>query len=98
VGLAGGYAWAKADNNGDLFDLGLKAKGWNLGLYGQFGGIIGFHGEFLLKHDQYSTDFNDGVFDGVDFDMKETGIDGALGYRFGFSNEGNIDVVPASAT
>jgi hypothetical protein len=91
VGLTGGYAWAKADNDSDLTDIGLKADGWNLGLYGQFGGITGFHGEALLKHDQYNADFNDGVFSGFDFDIKETGIDGSLGYRFGIGGEATLD-------
>jgi outer membrane autotransporter protein len=91
VGLTGGYAWAKSDNNSDLSDIGLKAKGWNLGLYGQFGGITGFHGEFLIKHDRYDAEFNDGVFDGEEFDIRETGIDGSLGYRFGLGGGANID-------
>ena len=90
VGLTAGYAWAKADGN-DLTDVGLKAKGWNLGLYGQFGGITGFHGEFLAKYDRYDGDFNDGAFDGVDFDIKEFGVDGSLGYRFGIGGDANVD-------
>jgi hypothetical protein len=81
VGLTAGYAWANADNDSDL---GLDVKGWNLGIYGQFGGVTGFHGEFLFKHDRYDAEFDDGAFDGEEFDIKSTGIDGSLGYRFGF--------------
>ena len=92
VGVTGGYAWAKSDNDDDaLSDIGLKAKGWNLGLYGQFGGITGFHGEFLLKHDRYDAEFDDGVFDGEEFDIKETGVDGSVGYRFGLGGDANLD-------
>ena len=88
VGLTGGYGRAKADNDGDV---GLKAKGWNIGVYGQFGGITGFHGEFLAKHDRYDAEFDDGAFDGEEFDIKSTGIDGSLGYRFGLGGDANID-------
>ena len=80
IGLTGGYGWAKANGNADA---DLKAKGWNLGVYGQFGGLTGFHGEFLLKHDRYDGEFDNGAFDGEDFDIRSTGIDGSLGYRFG---------------
>ena len=89
VGLTGGYGWAKADGSNDA---DLKAKGWNLGLYGQFGGITGFHGEVLVKHDRYDAEFDDGAFDGVDFDIRSTGFDGSLGYRMGMGTDGNIDL------
>ena len=89
IGLTGGYGWAKSDGSDDA---DLKAKGWNLGLYGQFGGITGFHGEVLVKHDRYDAGFDDGVFDGVDFDIRSTGVDGSLGYRMGMGTDGNIDI------
>jgi outer membrane autotransporter protein len=91
IGLTGGYAWAKADTDNDLSDVGLKAKGWNIGVYGQFGGVTGFHGEFLAKHDRYDAEFDDGVFDGEEFDIRSTGVDGALGYRFGMGGAATID-------
>ena len=90
VGLTGGYGWAKANGNGDN---DLKAKGWNLGLYGQFGAVTGFHGEFLAKHDRYKADFTDGAFDNVDFDIRSTGFDGSLGYRFPMGGDGNMDIL-----
>ncbi len=90
VGLTGGYGWAKANGNEGA---NLKAKGWNLGLYGQFGAVTGFHGEFLAKQDRYKAEFDDGAFDGIDFDIKSTGFDGSLGYRFGFGGDGNMDIL-----
>ncbi len=90
VGLTGGYGWAKANGNDDA---DLKAKGWNLGLYGQFGGLTGFHGEFLAKHDRYDAEFDDGAFDGTEFDIRSTGVDGSLGFRFGLGADGNFDVM-----
>ena len=96
VGLTGGYGWAKADGDSDA---DLKAKGWNIGLYGQFGGMLGFHGEFLAKHDRYNGEFDDGAFDGEKFDIRPTGIDGSLGYRFGIGGDANRSTsMPASAT
>jgi len=89
IGLTGGYGWAKG--NGDA-DADVKAKGWNLGVYGQFGGLTGFHGEFLVKHDRYDAEFDDGAFDGVDFDIRSTGFDGSLGYRFGFGGGATMDI------
>ena len=61
VGLTAGYGWAKADGDAGA---DLKANGWNIGVYGQFGGLTGFHGEFLAKHDRYNGEFDDGAFDG----------------------------------
>ena len=90
VGLTGGYGWAKANGSGDA---DLKAKGWNLGVYGQFGGITGFHGEVLAKIDRYEGEFDDGLFDGTDFDIRSTGFDGSIGYRFGMGADGNLDVL-----
>ena len=89
VGLTGGYAWAKVNGNADA---DLKAKGWNLGIYGQFGGLTGFHGEFLAKHDRYKAKFDDGAFDGEKFDIRSTGVDGSLGYRFGMGGAATMDV------
>ena len=90
AGLTGGYGWAKANGNEDA---DLKAKGWNLGLYGQFGAVTGFHAEFLAKHDRYKAEFDDGAFDNVDFDIQSTGFDGSLGYRFGIGGDGNMDIL-----
>jgi hypothetical protein len=89
IGLTGGYGWAKANGNADA---DLKAKGWNIGVYGQFGGLTGFHGEFLAKHDRYDAEFDDGVFDGEEFDIRSTGVDGSLGYRFGFGGGATMDI------
>ena len=89
VGLTGGYGWAKANGNADA---DLKAKGWNIGVYGQFGGLTGFHGEFLAKHDRYDAEFDDGAFDGEEFDIKSTGVDGSLGYRFGMGGMATMDI------
>jgi len=88
IGLTGGYGVAKSDN--DLSN-DMKAKGWNLGIYGAFGGLTGFHGSALLKHDRYKLDFDGGAFDGVDADLKATGVDGSLGYRFGIGGAATLD-------
>ncbi len=87
-GLTGGYGVAKSDN-----DLGsdLKAKGWNIGVYGAFGGLTGFHGSALLKHDRYDLEFDGGAFEGFDGDLKATGVDGSLGYRFGIGGAATLD-------
>ena len=90
VGVTGGYARAKADNRG-IGDVGLKANGWNIGAYGQFGGFIGLHGELLAKHDRYNLDFNSGLFDGEGADARANGIDGSVGYRFGFGGAATLD-------
>jgi hypothetical protein len=89
VGLTGGYGWARAEGNAQA---DLRAKGWNLGIYGQFGGLTGFHGEFLAKHDEYDGEFTDGAFDGEEFDIRANGIDGSLGYRFGMGGAAVVDV------
>jgi len=78
VGLTGGYAKNKVSSAADL-----RIKGWNLGLYGQFGGDVGFHGEGLIKFDRYKVNVNDGAFDGESSRLRSTGIDGAIGYRLG---------------
>ena len=70
----------------------IDASGWNLGVYGQFGGVAGFHGEFLAKHDRYTGEFDDGLFDGEEFDMRATGIDGSVGYRFGMGGSTTLDI------
>ncbi len=88
IGLTGGYGVAKADN--DLSN-DLKAKGWNLGIYGAFGGLTGFHGSALLKYDRYKLDFDGGAFDGFDTRLRSTGVDGSLGYRFGIGGEATLD-------
>ena len=58
VGLTAGFGWAEADGDAGA---DLEANGWNLGVYGQFGGVTGFHGEFLAKHDRYNAEFDDGL-------------------------------------
>jgi hypothetical protein len=77
IGLTAGYG--KANANGDVQ---LKAKGWNVGIYGAFGGELGFHGEALAKYDKYDIDFEDGPLSGISTDGHSWGVDGALGYRF----------------
>ena len=88
IGLTGGYGVAKADND---LNNDLKAKGWNLGVYGAFGGLTGFHGSALLKYDRYKVDFDGGAFEGVDAKLRATGVDGSLGYRFGIGGEATLD-------
>ena len=70
------YAKANSAANGRL-------KGWNLGAYGQFGGETGIHGEALFKYDRYKVDVRSGAFIGNTSRGHSTGVDGALGYRFG---------------
>jgi outer membrane autotransporter protein len=90
IGLTGGYARAKA-NDRDAGDLGMKADGYNVGVYGQFGGRTGFHGEVFAKHDRYNLDFTSGAFDGIDTDVRATGFDGALGFRFPLGSLATLD-------
>ncbi|HET9355597.1 MAG TPA: autotransporter outer membrane beta-barrel domain-containing protein [Sphingomicrobium sp.] len=85
VGLTGGYANAQANGDGE-FD----ADGWNIGLYGRFGGLTGFHAEALFKHDAYDVSF-DGLFDGNDVDASSTGVDGSIGYRMAMGVVPSID-------
>ena len=86
VGLTGGYANAQADGDGE-FD----ADGWNIGIYGKYGGLTGFHAEALFKHDSDDVEF-DGLFDGNDIDASSTGVDGSVGYRFPLGVVPSIDV------
>ncbi|MEO7814785.1 MAG: hypothetical protein ABIR87_04995 [Sphingomicrobium sp.] len=86
VGLTGGYAKNKVSSAADL-----KIKGWNAGVYGQFGGVTGFHGEALVKYDRYKVDVRDGAFAGDNSKLRELGVDGALGYRFGLGSA-NLDL------
>ena len=88
VGLTGGYGEAKSRN--DLSSR-FKATGWNAGLYGQFGGPIGFHGSALVKHDSYKLRFTDGAFLGERARLRADGIDGSLGYRFGMGGDAILD-------
>jgi outer membrane autotransporter protein len=90
VGLTGGYAFAKTRDR-DSNDLGLKARGWNVGVYGQFGGVTGFHGELLAKHDRYKIDFTDGVFGFEDTKARANGVDGAIGFRFPIGGAATLD-------
>ena len=90
VGLTGGYGWANANS-----DIGfeLDAKGWNIGLYGEYGGLLGIHAEAFVKTDKYNVDFDGGAFDNLSPDVRSTGIDAAVGYRFPIG--GNIVLDPA---
>ena len=88
LGLTGGYGVAKSDND---LNNDLKAKGWNIGVYGAFGGLTGFHGSALLKHDRYDLEFDGGAFEGFDGDLTATGVDGSLGYRFGIGGAATLD-------
>jgi hypothetical protein len=78
IGVTGGYARNKLSSAADL-----RIKGWNLGLHGQLGGEVGFHAEGLFKHDRYKVEVRDGAFDGERSRLRETGVDGAVGYRVG---------------
>ena len=86
VGLTAGYANAQGDGDGE-FD----ASGFNIGLYGQYGGLTGLHAEALFKYDSYDVEF-DGLFDGNDVDGDSTGIDGSIGYRFAVGIVPSLDV------
>ena len=86
VGVTGGYAKNKVSSAADL-----RIKGWNLGLYGQFGGDVGFHAEGLIKTDRYTVNVNDGAFDGERSRLRSTGVDGAIGYRMGMGGA-SVDV------
>ncbi|MEO5809156.1 MAG: hypothetical protein ABIR51_03640, partial [Sphingomicrobium sp.] len=88
VGLTGGYGEAKTRSD---FSSGLKATGWNAGLYGQFGGYTGFHGSALVKHDSYKVRFTDGAFLGERSRLRANGVDGSLGYRFGMGEGTMLD-------
>ncbi len=87
VGLTGGWEKAEADGRAEY-----SAQGWNIGLYGQFGGEVGFHGEALVKYDRYDIDFEDGPFDGISTDGRSLGGDIALGYRFGTGGSTVLDL------
>lgn len=78
VGLTGGWGRAESKTGGANY----KIDGWNIGLYGQVGGELGFHGEALVKYDRFDVDFEDGFFAGNDTDGHSWGGDLALGYRF----------------
>ena len=69
IGLTGGYEQAQGEGDGE-FD----AKGFNIGLYGQYGGLTGFHAEALFKYDSYDVEFG-GLFDGNDVDGDSTGFE-----------------------
>ena len=86
IGLTGGYEQAAGEGDGE-FD----ASGFNIGLYGQYGGLTGFHAEALFKHDSYDVEF-DGLFDGNDVDGDSTGFDIAGGYRFAVGIVPSLDV------
>ncbi|MEO6300337.1 MAG: autotransporter outer membrane beta-barrel domain-containing protein, partial [Paracoccaceae bacterium] len=88
VGVTGGVGSAKTVN--DLSSR-LKANGWNAGLYGQFGGLTGFHGSALVKYDSYKLRFTSGAFDGEGARLRAKGADGSLGYRFAMGGEAMID-------
>ncbi|MEO7505049.1 MAG: hypothetical protein ABIT69_07700 [Sphingomicrobium sp.] len=88
VGVTGGYGEAKTRN--DLSSR-FKATGWNAGLYGQFGGPIGFHGSALVKHDSYKLRFTNGAFNGEHARLRADGVDGSLGYRFGMGGDTMLD-------
>jgi hypothetical protein len=78
LGVTGGYARNKVRSAADL-----TIKGWNIGVHGQFGGDVGFHAEGLFKYDRYKINVRDGAFEGERSRLRETGVDGAIGYRLG---------------
>jgi len=79
LGVTGGYQHAEAD--GDV--TGFDAEGYNLGVYGLFGGPSGLYGGLLLKKDWNEVRLQNSAFDNQRPDAKATGIDGEIGYRFG---------------
>ena len=87
VGVTGGLERADSDGNASSYET----RGWNIGAYGMFGGTIGFHGSFLVKHDRFDIDLGNNLFDGIDQDARSNGVDGAVGYRFGGSGGPSFD-------
>lgn len=79
VGVTGGYQHAKSD--GDV--IGFDAEGYNLGLYGLFGGPTGIYGGLLIKKDWNEVRMRNASFDNQRPDAEAAGIDGEVGYRFG---------------
>ncbi|QIK96489.1 autotransporter outer membrane beta-barrel domain-containing protein [Sphingomonas sp. HDW15A] len=86
VGVTVGYENAQGEGDGE-FD----GKGFNIGLYGQYGGLTGLHAEALFKYDSYDVEF-DGLFDGNDVDGDSTGFDIAGGYRFAVGIVPSLDI------
>lgn len=87
VGVTGGYETNRVSSAADL-----KLKGYNIGVYGQFGGELGFHGEGLFKYDRYKIDVRNGAFAGDNSHGRSTGVDGAIGYRFPVGGIPSIDL------
>lgn len=79
LGVTGGYQHAESD--GDV--AGFDAEGYNLGVYGLFGGPTGLYGGLLLKKDWDEVRIQNAAFESRRPDAKSTGIDGEVGYRFG---------------
>ena len=86
VGVTGGYENADAEGDGNF-----EASGWNIGLYGVYGGMTGFHAEALFKHDAYDVEF-DGLFDENEVDGSSTGFEIGAGYRFPIGIVPSLDV------
>ena len=81
--------WQKAEADRQFSGFGLDAKGWNIGLYGIIGSDLGFYGGLLAKYDKSKADARrpGSCSSGVeDLDLKSTGIEGEVGYRFGIGN------------
>ena len=82
VGITGGFGTHRGKGATEL-----DADGWNIGAYGAFGGVTGFHAEALVKHDRYDVKFREGPLDDEETDVRSTGIDGSVGYRMPMGGE-----------
>ena len=79
VGLTGGYQRATADlaSSSDL-----RARGYNIGAYAEYGMATGFYAAALVKYDVNRVRFeNPLIDDDVRPRVKSTGVDGEVGYR-----------------
>jgi outer membrane autotransporter protein len=87
VGITGGFGTHRYKGLSEL-----DADGWNLGAYGSFGGVTGFHGELLAKYDRYRVKFREGLLDDMSTHVRSTGVDGSVGYRMPMGSAENASV------
>jgi hypothetical protein len=78
-GVTGGYGQSNANlSSGSDFE----ARGYNVGLYAEYGMATGLYGGLLVKHDVSKLRFsNPLIVDLVRPQVKSTGIDGEVGWR-----------------
>ncbi|MBA3576377.1 MAG: autotransporter domain-containing protein [Sphingomonas sp.] len=78
-GVTGGYAHSEADlSSGSDFET----RGYNVGLYAEYGMATGLYAGLLVKHDVSKLRFsNPLIVDSVRPRVKSTGIDGEAGWR-----------------